>query len=327
MIKVLFFVRPDLYRIKAGDTYQILNLKDKLKNQGVMIDINPGMRPDHKSYDLVHCFNILRTDSTLAQCRWTKKMGYPLILTPIYWNMREFIEQEKPEALGKWNTAQQKRQEILELVDLLAPNGEGEWLQLKRDFKLSIPYRIIYNGVDPYFCCSRDGPRVGIISVGRIHKRKNQLQIIRALKDVEIPITFIGDINDRAYHKACQQFADNNVSFTGGVGKTLLKEYYCKARVHLLASWYDTPGLVNLEAGLAGCNLVTTDRGTTREYLQEFALYCNPTDPLDIREKVLRAYRLPVQKKLVYHLQENYTWQKIATKVIKIYTELLTGLI
>ncbi|QTL99483.1 glycosyltransferase [Iocasia frigidifontis] len=328
MMKILFLARPDLFRIRAGDTVQLVQLTTALEKVGLNIDLRTELDNDMmRDYDLVHLFNVLRCDSSLKQCLTVKSFRKPLIITPIYWNMREYLEWAAPSKLAKWNNAQQKRGQILSMADLIAPNAEREWLEIEKDFAPGLPHRVIYNGVNPFFYNSSCKERSGIISVGRIHQRKNQLTLIRALNDLNIPVTIIGDVNDRAYYQQCMSEKKRQIKIITGLKQSELLAYYGEARVHLLASWYDTPGLVNLEAGLAGCNLVTTNRGTAQEYFADYAYYCSPDDCKEIREKTIQAYYTPLKEGLPEIILKRFGWGVIAEKTKKIYNDLLNGLI
>lgn len=327
-MKVLFLARPDLFRISAGDTVQLVQLTIALEKVGLKIDLRTELDNDMMgNYDLVHLFNVLRYDSALKQCLAVKSFRKPLIITPIYWNMREYLEWAAPSKLINWNNAQQKRKQILSMADLIAPNAEREWLEIEKDFSLGLPHRVIYNGVNSFFYNSSCKEREGIISVGRIHRRKNQLTLIRALNNLNIPVTIIGDINDWAYYQQCMSEKRRKIKIIAGLKQSELLAYYGKARVHLLASWYDTPGLVNLEAGLAGCTLVTTNRGTTEEYFADYAYYCSPDDSEEIREKTIQAYYAPLKGGLPDIILKKFSWGVIAEKTKKIYNDLLNGLI
>ena len=325
MIKVLFLARPDLKLIKAGDTIQISNLMSVLKERGVKVDICLDLRPDPQGYDLVHCFNILRIENAASQLYSIIDKKIPLIITPIYWNMEEYLRKVKPHKLNKWGKKQSLRKRVLNYADMILPNAGMEWEQLKNDFSLKKPHKVIYNGVDKSFYNPSRIKRDGIISVGRIHSRKNQLALIEAVKETGIPLTFVGDNNETWYYKKCITAADSfpNIEFHGGVEKDVLIKLYKRSRVHVLPSWYDTPGLVNLEAGLAGCNLVTTNRGTAEEYFKDYVYYCAPDDIEQIRYKVLDAYYRSFNIKLARHIFDNYTWNKVGEELSKIYSEIV----
>lgn len=327
-MKILFLARPDLFRISAGDTVQLAQLTTALEKVGLKIDLRTELENNIiRNYDLVHIFNILRCDSAFEQCLAAKSFRKPLIITPIYWNMREYLERIVPSKLANWNNAQQKRGQILSMADLIAPNAEREWLEIEKDFALGLPHRVIYNGVNSFFYNTLCKEREGIISVGRIHRRKNQLTLIRALNNLNIPLTIIGDVNDWSYYQECMSEKKDQIKIITGLKQSQLLAYYGKARVHLLASWYDTPGLVNLEAGLAGCNLVTTNRGTAQEYFADYAYYCSPDDCKEIREKTIQAYYAPLKEGLSEIILKRFSWGVIAEKTKKIYNDLLNGFI
>lgn len=327
MCKILFLARPDLFRIKAGDTVQIKSIMKHLQQIGVKVNISLDLRPDLHGVDLVHCFNVLRVETMSVQVENIVKKKIPLIITPIYWNMTEYLTIYKPDKLKSWKEKQILRTEVLSCADLILPNAYLEWNLIKRDFSLEKDYRILFSGVDTYFYCNKNtGNRYGVLSVGRIHSRKNQLALIKALKDTNIPLIFVGDKNESTYYKECLSAAsaNPNIRFYNGIEEKALVPYYQHSKVHVLPSWYDTPGLVNLEAGLAGCNLVSTEKGTAQEYLQNLAYYCNPADLEDIRNKVLMAYNNPVSQKLARHILNSFTWSEIAKSLKKIYSVFLS---
>ncbi len=325
MFKVLFTARTDLNRIKAGDTIQINCLKSVLEEKGVKVDVCLDLWPDPCGYDLVHCFNILRINNTATQLFSVIDSKVPIVITPIYWNMKEYLNKMKPDKIKKWKKQQAIRRELLRCADMILPNAHIEWKLLKKDFNLNQEYRIIYNGVDISFYNEKKTTRHGIISVGRIHSRKNQLSLIEAMKGSGISVTFVGDNNEHKYYKECIAAASpfSNIRFHRGVKKESLIRLYRQSRVHALTSWYDTPGLVNLEAGLSGCNLVTTNRGTAKEYLNDYAYYCDPDNIAQIKEMVIRAYYRVSDNKLANHILLNYTWDKVGEDLTKIYSEIM----
>lgn len=328
MIRVLFLARPDIFRLRAGDTVQVSLLAEYLSKKGLTVSLPTRLKPDLDQYDLVHYFNILRTEGTYQRCLAVKETGIPLLITPIYWNVEQYLAQENPAALAPWRIKQAERGRILKLADLILPNAELEWEQLERDFQTGKPHRIIYNGVEDFFYGTPVKPeRNHVLMVGRIHRRKNQLGLIKALRGSGVKLTMIGDINDHHYYQMCRQEADHQIEIKPGVNRRELLRLYRDAAVHVLPSWYDTPGLVSLEAGLAGCKLVSTERGTAREYFKDYAEYCVPDDLSDIKTKVLQAVEGKPKPELPYYILNNFTWERVAEKTRQIYSEFLSFLI
>ena len=100
--------------------------------------------------------------------------------------------------------------------------------------------------------------------------------------------------------------------------------YYRVAKVHVLASWMETTGLSSLEAGRAGCNLVITDKGDTREYFGDMAFYCDPGSEASIRDAVLRAHAVPVCTALSDRIKDQFNWRKAAEVTMDAYLQVLS---
>ncbi|NLW56758.1 MAG: glycosyltransferase family 4 protein [Firmicutes bacterium] len=332
-MRILMQNRSSVLKMPAGDSVQMHKTKDALVQLGVKVEIKTHPVSDFSKYDLVHLFNIIPIEETYQFYQQAKKYGIPIVLSPIYWDPHEFLinidSGRKDHFLSWWAKTNQLRQEVLDGVDLLLPNGLVEHQLLVEKYNLITPYRIIPNGVDPVFYYAnpekfikRFAIRDFILCVGRICRRKNQKALISAARSINQKVVLIGPINDYLYYQECRQEGEGNVRFLGSLSPTWIASAYAACSVHALPSWYETPGLVNLEAGLAGCKLVTTDRGTTREYLGEMAWYCSP-EQYSIRNALRRALAAPPFPELREHILTNFTWDQVAHRTLQAYQEVL----
>ena len=142
---------------------------------------------------------------------------------------------------------------------------------------------------------------------------------------MRIPLVLVGNSTDPHYKRICEAEASKrgNVYFLGEVKHEHMGPLYARAKVHALPSWYETPGLANLEAGLLGCNLALSDRGSVREYFGSQAYYCEPGNVRSIRTATLQAYRAERSGKLSRLIKENYTWDKVARRTLDCYQTIL----
>lgn len=331
-MKVLMQARPDLEQIPAGDTTQILKTKAALEELGVEVDLSLRFHSDLSDYQLVHCFNLIRIEDTYQQIKNAVTQNCPIVLTPIYWNMEEFLEKISGNNIRWWQNGMAKRNEALSLVDLILPNSKSEMCQLKADFNVEKPYQVVYNGVDSSFyeASSEEfekeyGLKDFVLCVGRIIPRKNQLTVIKSLLNTDLRMVFIGDINDYQYYLQCKETGGEQVTFIPHLSQKNLRSAYAAAKTHVLASWFDTPGLVNLEAGLAGCNLVASNRGTAHEYFKDLVWYCSPEDFDSIQSSVLEAFHSPRIDDLSSHILRNFTWKHIGIATKNAYERLLSS--
>ena len=171
------------------------------------------------------------------------------------------------------------------------------------------------------------GLRNFVVSVGRIEPKKNQLNILKAIKDTEIEILFIGSTS--LYHMSyvndfLKQLRNTpNAKYLGYLDRKMLLSAYAAANVHVLASWFEVIGVVNLEAAINGCNIVTTANGYTKEYLGNLAWYCDPAKVDSIKTAIIKAYNSTRRNNLKNLILERYTWDKIIPKIIEVYKDVL----
>lgn len=240
--------------------------------------------------------------------------------------------------LARLNLQKRRNQiEMLRSVDSILPNSRIEAELLRTDFELGDGCRffIVPNATDSSFqnataddFISKYGLNDFILSVGRIEPNKNQLSLIRALEGTGLRLVLIGGprgmLSD--YYRRCKFEADRNVLFLDWMKHDDLASAYAAAKVHALPSWFETTGLVSLEAGLAGCNIVTTFEGAPREYFGEHAWYCDPRYTKSIRIAVEKAYAAKKTLALRNHILENFTWEKTAQKTLEAYKNALNGM-
>jgi glycosyltransferase involved in cell wall biosynthesis len=86
----------------------------------------------------------------------------------------------------------------------------------------------------------------------------------------------------------------------------------------VLPSYFETFGLVALEALANGCNIVLSDRPDMNAIFGDKATFCNPNNPDDIRTKIDEALRLPPPK-FTPEERQQYSWQHVAEKLYLIY--------
>jgi len=319
--------------VKAGDTVQVVNTAAGLRKLGVKMDVveSDGLPvADICRYDLVHLFNLMcAADMYDTYCR-ARSQGLPVVVSPVYWNPRRLFQREgvsggySPEW---WQQDSTVRRKLVEGADILLPNARLEMKEIERDFGITKRYLVvpnaasqIFGGGDPGLFRTRYGVRGDfVLSVGRISPRKNQARLIRACHDLGLRLVLIGAPGDYSYLRRCYREAGEDVVFLGELDWDSLADAYAAARVHCLPSWYDTPGLANLEAALAGCQLVAGRYGTEQEYFGDLVFYCSPGDVCDISAAVERAWVTPPDPRIKELVAREYTWQRAAESTLAAY--------
>ncbi len=231
-------------------------------------------------------------------------------------------------------------QKLLNLSDVVLVSSNSELNQLKYIFSLDVSrVKVIPNGVDAdmFQEANKDAfiQRLNlktsyVLSVANINRKKNVLNLIKAFLEtsLETKLVLIGVYNDDADRSYCDEvrklIVENKkkILHLENISKSLLISAYLNAKIHVLPSFWELPGLVSLEAGLAGARLILGDCGPVRDYFDDLGVYCNPNSVTDMAQKITAVYQLPPTNALSEFIKVNYSWQKIASDIADVYDSL-----
>ncbi len=334
-MNILFQIRDDYLKNLAGDSIQMLKTKEYLQKLGVNVIVSTSFHANLEDYDLIHLFNLIRVKETYKFAQNVIKQNKKYVISTIYWNMTDYISKDKnsPSTLEWWKNNNILRNNVLLEASALLPNSSMEIDVLNRDFKVDQPCYVIPNCSDRMFYNANEnkfiekyGLKDFVLCVGRLSYRKNQLALIHAIKKSNYQLVLIGRKSNENYYQLCSKAANDRVLFIDEVKQHELISAYGAAKVHVLPSWFETPGLSSLEAGIAGCNIVTTDRGCTKEYFMDMADYCNPESIESICQSIDKAYHKPRGRVLRDYILDHYTWDAAAKKTLDAYRNVLNCL-
>jgi glycosyltransferase involved in cell wall biosynthesis len=360
-MRIAFISRASLYRDKGGDTVQIIYTAAELRKRGVEVDIFlSNEKPDYAVYDLLHFFNIIRPDDILPHIADPKK---PFVVSTIFVDYSEYEKKARKGAsaiifrflspdfieyikvLGRFlvngekiksafyflNGQKRSIRKIVGMASLLLPNSKSEYDRLSHSYNIQKKFRVIPNGIDSNLFKPRPTEIMRddrlVLCIARIEGRKNQLNLIRALSNTPYRLILIGarSTNQPEYYEKCRQEAGQNVQFVDFLQQEFLLDYYRKAKVHVLASWFETTGLSSLESAAMGCNIVITRKGDAFEYFGDEAFYCDPESPDSIFQAIDQAARNTVPAGLSARVIEHFNWSVAAKKTNEAYLEILPG--
>ncbi|MCH3962839.1 MAG: glycosyltransferase [Clostridium sp.] len=334
VVNILFCIREDYDRNFAGDSMQFIKTIKYLEKKGIKVDINTGMIQDYSKYDIIHLFNLTRIRDTYSYYKKARCFGKKIVLSPVYWNLikyYKFIHDEHDIEL--WNRGNTKRKSILQGCDMVYPNSELEGKAICKDFNMDVPYTVVYNGVETgnsdivkFDFRKKYSLENYILCAARICSRKNQLALCRAAQYLKYELVLVGNINDKAYFRKCMNY--RNVKYLGFMDKYNLYNAYRCAKVHILPSFVETPGLSSLEAASLGCNIVSTLEGSSKEYFKDKCIYCDPYSEVSIRKSLENALNMAERggesKELKEYVNLNYNWEKCIDKLYRSYEILLS---
>jgi len=226
------------------------------------------------------------------------------------------------------------------LANHILVQTELEAKDLKNDYKTNnFPWTKVVNGIDTKKFSAGSNLKVPsentILCVGRIEPRKNQISLAKAFIKaqeqgtiLDYILVFVGGVNNNhpTYHLEFNKLIkqNSNIVHLGFVEQEKLCEIYKKSKVYALSSWFETTGLVFLEAVSCGIKSIVASGDRAKEYLEENAIYCNPesisSQVTSLQQAVKSSTVNPNFKEFV---KKTYTWENCAVKTLEVYNKVL----
>ena len=340
-LRVLIAGGADVMQSPGGGEVQMLSTAESLAQIGARARLWRRDNNEPLECDCLHLFGSLPEFVPLV--KRARAAGIRVLLSPIawfdaaaYWRGGDTIVGGSL-ALGRYMLRaafprmSSWRRRLYHDVNMLLPNSVAEAQQLMRLFK--VPARRIHvvpNGANPRFAAADPelfvkeyNCRDFVLCIGRIEPRKNQLGLIRALKGTAMPLVIIGAPvpGHEPYYDECRRQAGANVRFIGRIGHDdpLLASAYGACRCLALASWFETPGLVAIEAAMSGVPLVLPKNGSAYEYFGDQAIYVRPDKTSEIRAAVQIAFDARRDERLAQHVIAQFTWRRVAEETLRAY--------
>jgi|GEM_PF-582413 len=355
-LKVLIQNRSSADVAPGGDTVVMEKYHRHLRDLGVHVDIDHDPKVDRRPYDLIHLFNLVLPQSIEPLSRLAKEAGKPFVIEAFQENQEYYLgrsvafyrlllayqqQGQKPGSLSKFLSLMHMAESVPSDTSAYAANEAAAVITSSREESeylnrlhpqaqtIAIPHGADIEPLDegPETFERAFGVKDFILCVGRLEARKNQLALLAALENEDIPLVFADGSVCYApdYSVAVRQFKrKGRTIFTGRLSKPLLVSAYRAARLHVLPSWYELPGLVTLEAALYGCQVAATPHGGIREYMGETCRYFEPDDIGGLKNLISAAYsgqNLPGSREKA----GEFTWEAAGKRVITVYEDILAG--
>jgi glycosyltransferase involved in cell wall biosynthesis len=190
------------------------------------------------------------------------------------------------------------------------------------------PFTVVPHGVDAEAFASATshnfiehyGLADFILCVGNIEPRKNQLMLLEAARHIDRPVVLIGPTHpvDQAYLELCRARGGDAMIYIDQIPRELVASAYKAAAVHVLPSFAEGSALSTMEAAAAGCDIVTSNRGSELEYYGDLVRTCDPLSPSSIRTAIEHALGDPRGEQLAAHMS-GFPWSRTAEATLNAY--------
>ena len=323
--------------LRGGAEIQFDNTVKALKTIEINVQVLNDTLDDIKSYNLIHFFKL--DESYLFLTKYLKDNSIPYVISPIFFPESKIIKSwyiflsYLSYIPGSSILCGVRKIKLLRDAHAIYPNTFEE-ASIMRQLSHKSNIIVIPNAVEDIYHKSsidvstffKHYPNLEnkkfVLCVGRVERRKNQYKLIKACKELNIPVVLIGQIRDKNYWDSCLSIQYNQCYHLGVINdKALLISAYKACEIFALPSTMETPGLAALEAGLQGAKILITKFGGTREYFGESAIYVDPNSEISIKDGLNKL--LNKDKNLNEENLSKYSYTNIAKKYLNEYKKII----
>ncbi len=341
---IAFCVRANYLSAPGGDIIQMNAWAEILRKLGNNVSLFPGVVApgELRNMDAVFIWHLERLHESFQPWCVARNLQKPIFLVPTYWHPggvisagRRWKEQlallvrllckcDAAASAMRFRSWSSCRKRLLTQSAYLLVNSESERNLLIAEGALPECVTVIPNivnldeiGTIPVEPWSK---RHGILCVGHFCPRKNQYELIRALRNSDCRITFLGTARPmhKAYYALCRRAAGTRHCFSGSLSHSGVLHELARARLCISVSHAETPGISNLEAAALGCNLLLPPIEPVMEYFSTEAHYSTPKAK-DFQALIRQLTSQPPGPGLSRHIRNHYC-EAILTKKLKALT-------
>lgn len=172
-----------------------------------------------------------------------------------------------------------------------------------------------------------------LLYVGNAYPHKNLEGLIKIFSEInknspDLKLILVGK-NDYFYGRL-KRYAKNfskNIIFPGYVPDSDLDLLYKNALIYVFPSFYEGFGLPPLEAMARGLAVVSSNKTCLPEILGQAALYFNPEDETDMKNKIELAIADGELRENLrikgYEQAKKYSWKNCAAKTLEVYKNIM----
>lgn len=314
---VLLTTYPEAFLHKGGGEYELLDIAHNLRKLGLVADVYSPFSKSLANYGTVIHFSVNASGLPIVEA--VKNTGKKLILWPNFWTSKVAANEN---AIAT---------RLADLADIIVFKSHTEKTNFENVVSIYAEKALIIpTAVAPIFIDSTPENLFRksfdlneyLVWVGIFEPRKNQLGVINVLRDLELPIVFIGNYRDEAYYRACKAAAPDHFMFLEPMEQAsdILRAAIRESRLYLEPT-LEPAGKSVIEAAISGARVLVADQPWEREHLGRFAVYVNPKDAASIREGVRLALTTPVDPEQVQALAQKHLMPQVLDRLVSCISE------
>jgi glycosyltransferase involved in cell wall biosynthesis len=336
-VRILFISHPDIGLIGGGMPNQIKNTAEALRQIGVDVAFYDPWTNQIDSVDVCHFFgNSAAMYPIFTKVQEKKK---PIVLSPIFnfnyggitWRQRKLLV--RLSSLRGFFTGYRLIKKMLEESQNVLPLNDEELEKLSKVFNVHTDnFTIVPIGMNKKYLSGdsalfhkKYGMSGFILNVATMQPTKNQLTLIKAIKELPYKLVLIGPTLEahQRYREECKAAAGENVYFIGEVDDEMLISAYAAARVFVLPSFSEIMPACLYEAAMAGCKIIVSKKVPVSANIINHVKTADPNKPEAFRKLITTTMETEPDACLREIVSSLPDWKSVAHTLLHIYTDIL----
>lgn len=332
-MKVLLHAYNTCCQNKAGGVQtRIRKIYKLLKGRSVDVDYFSTFDCDLRNYDVLHVFMLDYENRGIIKC--AKRLGLKVVMSSIVsisegrkLRILRFLYKLGIPTLYKYNL------EMLDSVDCIIVETPKEARYIQKYYNIDAnKIYVVPNGIEKSELGGKEVFDIipnskYILQVGRFDANKNQLNVIKAAKNTNINVVFVGGADETTsseYFNNCKTEAKecDNIYFLGWQphGSPLFSSALANAHALILPSYFETFGLVALEGAINGANVCLSNTLPINDFnVFDKTLSFSPSSISDIRRTMVRAISRPKDEDIQNKVESFFNWDRVINMHLDIY--------
>lgn len=326
-MKIVLSTYPWAYDTPGGgerqlDNYHAAFFRGQKKWPDVSLEKYNPWEPKFHGIDLLHYFGCMPSSLDFVNFAKIQK-NVPVVISPNFW--------PDPDGWAASGVLDNIRT-MLWLVDKIIVNSYIEEEALVRLMQIdSSKIAIVSNAVDDKFFEIHDSGLFRkkfnisgeyILNVGNVEPRKNQFAFLQALKNhPQLKLVTVGAVRENWYAHECKKIGGEQFHLIDPLepNSALLRSAMAGCSLFAMPSLVETPSIASLEAAAAGCRILTTELGSTKEYFKNDAVYINPYDLKSMENGISLALSKSKSADLSERVKRLYRWDIVTENLVAEY--------
>lgn len=339
-MRVLLCTNQTLSMPGGGMRTQVLKTEQYLTRLGIQTERFSAWK--HYQWDTIDIVHVFVSDMTNYFLLSSLPKESCIVISPIIdktynWPKIRILEELSGILPKQVLTSYRSHQLAFRKARAVISRSSDEYTKLQKGFKVNVnKIFTVPCGVDseyieakPDLFIDRYSSKDFVLYVGQIgNPRKNLTRLLRVARQLkEVEFVLIGPILATREGHMILNLSQMlpNVRVLGPLPAEFVKSAFAAAHTLVLPSVIEGVGLVTLEAGLAGAQIVVTPHGGPRDYLGDHVIYVNPQSEESIRKGLVTSLNRPKDNLLREYIFHNYLWENVTRKLVDVYETALVN--